>query len=172
MLSREGTRFFTNHYSPFTAVPAGGTPIAQSRATRPRVRSVPDVESDLIVARVIGLLGRLRDKGLRAIASFASGCRPADCGQVNEELVTIERFRENVERESQFSGADVIEFLLDFGIGNAMAKEAAAKSADLRADELRKEADELKCPAEGALHAQAAVETSTPRASDPPRVGP
>jgi hypothetical protein len=95
---------------------------------------------------------------------------PADCAQVTEQLVRTQHFREHVEQQSKFSGADVLAFLLDFGIGNAIAKDTALKSAELRAEELRKKENELNCSAEGSKHANAAAGALEPSSADAARM--
>ncbi len=82
---------------------------------------------------------------------------PADCGQVAARLEELQRFRKNIDQQSKFGSADVVAFLLDFGIGNAMAKNTAVKSAELASAELRKKADDLNCPAEESRHVAAPV---------------
>lgn len=54
------------------------------------------------------------------------------CKEINLELAKIDGFKEQVEKESQFSGRSVLSFLGDFGVGNVMEKNAAIKSADDR----------------------------------------
>jgi len=54
------------------------------------------------------------------------------CKEINLELAKIDGFKDQIEKESQFSGRSVLSFLGDFGIGNVMEKNAALKSADER----------------------------------------
>jgi len=54
------------------------------------------------------------------------------CKEIDLELAKIDGFKDQVQKESQFSGRSVLSFLGDFGVGNVMEKNAALKSADDR----------------------------------------
>ncbi len=54
------------------------------------------------------------------------------CREIDLELAKMRGFIEYVNKESEFSGKDVLAILGDLGIGNYMEKEAAIESADNR----------------------------------------
>lgn len=94
--------------------------------------------------------------GLVAMA-LASGCATKDygrmdathaattCAEIEEKLAEVNRFRTGIAEQSAFGAADVLALLIDFGIGNAMAKSAALRSADERAEQLRAQQRTLGC---------------------------
>ena len=79
------------------------------------------------------------------MGALADDAVPSDCTVLKARLAETDEFRKAVARESEFSGADVVAFLLDFGIGNAMAKDAALKSADERETRLKEKQREMGC---------------------------
>lgn len=128
----------------------------------------------LPVQKLLPPAGRSRRLVMRWLASsflllsfFLSGCAtkhygrladdatPSDCAAIAAQLAEIGQFRKAVARESEFSGADVVAFLLDFGIGNAMAKSEALKSADEREAQLKGKQQAMGCEAESVLRADA-----------------
>ena len=54
------------------------------------------------------------------------------CREIDLDLARTRGFVEHVNKESEFSGKDVLAFLGDFGIGNNMEKSAALESASTR----------------------------------------
>lgn len=87
---------------------------------------------------------------------LAADAVPRDCVSLEAQLFETARFREQVERTSAFGGADVLAFLIDFGIGNAMAKSSALKSAEERETRLKDGQRKLGCHEPGILSADAA----------------
>lgn len=69
------------------------------------------------------------------------------CREIELELAKTQGFIDHVNKESAFSGKDVLAFLGDFGIGNSLEKTAALESADARMKQLRTIQDRSKCPA-------------------------
>ncbi len=58
------------------------------------------------------------------------------CKEINLEIAKVNGFKDRVNKESAFSGADVLAVLGDLGIGNAMETDAAHESADSRLNDL------------------------------------
>ena len=58
------------------------------------------------------------------------------CREIDIEKAKAEGFIDQVNKESQFSGKDVLAFLGDFGIGNSLEKSAALESAMQRKEQL------------------------------------
>ncbi|HSQ04339.1 MAG TPA: hypothetical protein VLN59_09910 [Burkholderiales bacterium] len=69
-----------------------------------------------------------------------------DCREIDEQIVKAQAFINDVNRKSEFSGADVLAILIDFGIGNAIEKNAAIKSADDRIARLKDLRKSEGCP--------------------------
>lgn len=69
------------------------------------------------------------------------------CREIDLEMAKTQGFIDHVNKESAFSGKDVLAFLGDFGIGNSLEKTAALESADTRMKELRVIQSGKKCPA-------------------------
>jgi hypothetical protein len=59
------------------------------------------------------------------------------CREIELETARTQGFIEHVNKESEFSGRDVLAILGDFGIGNAMERSAALESAKNRIVQLR-----------------------------------
>lgn len=59
------------------------------------------------------------------------------CREIDLELAKTRGFVDHVNKESEFSGRDVLAILGDFGIGNNMEKSAALESANKRIEQLR-----------------------------------
>jgi hypothetical protein len=76
---------------------------------------------------------------------LAADAVPADCAALDAQVAEAEKFRAQVAHTSEFSGADVLAFLIDFGIGNAIEKSAALKSADEREEKLKERQAKLGC---------------------------
>lgn len=57
----------------------------------------------------------------------------------------VRGFMDHVNKESEFSGRDVLAILGDFGIGNNMEKSAAIESANKRLEQLRVQHNAKKC---------------------------
>lgn len=58
------------------------------------------------------------------------------CREIALDTARTNGFIERVTTESEFSGKDVLAFLGDFGIGNAMERQAAMESATARQKQL------------------------------------
>ncbi|MCY0388007.1 hypothetical protein OVY01_12325 [Robbsia sp. Bb-Pol-6] len=58
------------------------------------------------------------------------------CPEIDIETAKIDDFQRRVGQESQFDGRSALSFATDFGIGNAMEKSAAIKSANNRRNQL------------------------------------
>lgn len=58
------------------------------------------------------------------------------CREIDLETAKVRGFINHVNKESEFSGRDVLAILGDFGIGNAMERSAALDSANERLSEL------------------------------------
>lgn len=56
------------------------------------------------------------------------------CREIDLELARTRGFIDHVNKESEFSGRDVLAILGDFGIGNSMERTAALESANKRAE--------------------------------------
>ena len=59
------------------------------------------------------------------------------CREIDLEMAKVRGFIDHVNKESEFSGKDVLSILGDFGIGNSMEKSSAIESANNRLDALR-----------------------------------
>lgn len=59
------------------------------------------------------------------------------CRELELEIERTRGWLDRVNKESEFSGADVLAILGDFGIGNAMEKSAALKSGNDRLQQLQ-----------------------------------
>lgn len=55
-----------------------------------------------------------------------------NCREIELEAAKVRGFIDHVNKESEFSGRDVLAILGDFGIGNSMEKSAALESANKR----------------------------------------
>lgn len=60
------------------------------------------------------------------------------CREIDLEIAKVRGFIDGVNKESEFSGRDVLAVLGDFGIGNALEKSAVIESANNRLDALQK----------------------------------
>lgn len=69
------------------------------------------------------------------------------CREIALDRARTHGFIEKVNSESRFDSKDVLAFLGDFGIGNAMEKDAAMASATTRMKQLDELAAEKKCMA-------------------------
>ncbi len=67
------------------------------------------------------------------------------CREIDLEMAKVRGFIDHVNKESEFSGKDVLAILGDFGIGNSMEKSAAIESANNRLDLLRDLKSTKKC---------------------------
>ncbi len=67
------------------------------------------------------------------------------CREINLEMAKVRGFIDHVNKESEFSGKDVLAILGDFGIGNSMEKSAAIESANDRLDALRSLKTKKQC---------------------------
>ncbi len=68
-----------------------------------------------------------------------------DCEQIRVELAKIEEFQKQMAENSKINIASVGGFLGDFGLGNAMERNAASKSALKRQEELVQLQREKEC---------------------------
>lgn len=69
------------------------------------------------------------------------------CREIDLEMAKVRGFVDHVNKESEFSGRDVLAILGDFGIGNNLEKVAALESANKRLEQLRDQRDAKKCSA-------------------------
>ena len=67
------------------------------------------------------------------------------CREIDLEIAKVGGFVEHVNRESQFSGRDVLAILGDFGIGNGLEKSAALESAKSRSEMLNSLKKDKNC---------------------------
>ncbi len=71
------------------------------------------------------------------------------CREIDLELAKTRGFLDRVNKESEFSGRDVLAILGDFGIGNNLEKSAALESANTRIEQLQNLRGTKKCGATG-----------------------
>ena len=69
------------------------------------------------------------------------------CREIDLEIAKSQGFIDHVNKESEFSGRDVLAILGDFGIGNVMERSAALESANNRIAQLRDLRSAKKCGA-------------------------
>lgn len=69
------------------------------------------------------------------------------CREVELDLAKTSGFVDHVNKESEFSGLDVLAILGDFGIGNSLEKSAALESATKRIGQLHDLRAAKKCSA-------------------------
>lgn len=69
------------------------------------------------------------------------------CREIDLESAKVRGFIDHVNKESEFSGRDVLAILGDFGIGNGMEKSAALESAKKRLEQLGEQRNTKKCGA-------------------------
>jgi hypothetical protein len=69
------------------------------------------------------------------------------CREVDLDLAKTRGFIDQVNKESEFSGKDVLAILGDFGIGNNLEKTAALESANSRIASLGELRRTKQCPA-------------------------
>jgi hypothetical protein len=67
------------------------------------------------------------------------------CREMDLEIAKTRGFIDLVNKESEFSGRDVLAILGDFGIGNSMEKSAAIESANKRLEQLEGQRNTKKC---------------------------
>ena len=67
------------------------------------------------------------------------------CREIDLEAAKVRGFVDHVNKESEFSGRDVLAILGDFGIGNNMEKSAALESANKRLEQLHDQRNTKKC---------------------------
>ena len=67
------------------------------------------------------------------------------CREIDLEIAKTRGFIDQVNKESAFSGRDVLAILGDFGIGNSMEKSAALESANKRSEQLAELRTTKKC---------------------------
>lgn len=72
------------------------------------------------------------------------------CREIDLEVAKTRGFVDHVNKESEFSGRDVLAILSDFGIGNNMEKSAAIESGNARIEQLRDLRDKKVCTANSA----------------------
>lgn len=72
------------------------------------------------------------------------------CREIELESAKVRGFIDHVNKESEFSGRDVLAILGDFGIGNSMEKDAALKSAYIRSSQLDQQHTAKNCRASSA----------------------
>lgn len=69
------------------------------------------------------------------------------CREIDLETARVRGWIDHVNKESEFSGRDVLAFLGDFGIGNTLEKSAALESANARLQQLDELREAKKCSA-------------------------
>ncbi|MDP2070261.1 hypothetical protein [Methylotenera sp.] len=69
------------------------------------------------------------------------------CREIELETAKVRGFIDHVNKESEFSGRDVLAIIGDFGIGNGMEKSAALESANKRVEQLGEQRNTKKCGA-------------------------
>jgi hypothetical protein len=69
------------------------------------------------------------------------------CREIDLDIAKTRGFVDHVNKESEFSGKDVLAILGDFGIGNSMEKSAALESANNRLTQLGELRRTKVCPA-------------------------
>lgn len=69
------------------------------------------------------------------------------CREIELDTAKVQGFIDHVNKESEFSGRDVLAILGDFGIGNNLEKSAALESANTRLEQLRELRNAKKCDA-------------------------
>lgn len=69
------------------------------------------------------------------------------CREIDLETAKTRGFVDHVNKESEFSGKDVLAFLGDFGIGNNMERSSALESANSRITQLQALRAMKKCGA-------------------------
>jgi hypothetical protein len=69
------------------------------------------------------------------------------CREIELETAKVRGFVDHVNKESEFSGRDVLAILGDFGIGNSMEKSSALESANKRLEQLSEQRNAKKCGA-------------------------
>lgn len=69
------------------------------------------------------------------------------CREIELETAKVRGFIDHVNKESEFSGRDVLAILGDFGIGNIMEKSSALESANKRLEHLSEQRNAKKCGA-------------------------
>jgi len=69
------------------------------------------------------------------------------CREIELDLAKTSGFVDHVNKESEFSGLDVLAILGDFGIGNSLEKSAALESAAQRIEQLNNLRAAKKCSA-------------------------
>lgn len=67
------------------------------------------------------------------------------CREIDLEIAKTRGFIDHVNKESEFSGRDVLAILGDFGIGNNLEKSAALESGSKRIEQLRDLRAAKKC---------------------------
>jgi hypothetical protein len=67
------------------------------------------------------------------------------CHDIDLEIAKARGWLDTVNKESEFSGRDVLAILGDFGIGNAMERSAAVESANTRLDQLKTLRQDKNC---------------------------
>ena len=69
------------------------------------------------------------------------------CREIDLEIAKVRGFIDHVNKESEFSGLDVLAILGDFGIGNNLEKSSALESANKRIEQLNEQRNARKCSA-------------------------
>jgi hypothetical protein len=69
-----------------------------------------------------------------------------NCREIDIEISKVQSFMTQISTNSEIDGRSVLGFLGDFGIGNAMERSAAEKSAKQRLEELNALRVERNCP--------------------------
>ncbi|MBX3323701.1 MAG: hypothetical protein KF757_11985 [Phycisphaeraceae bacterium] len=72
--------------------------------------------------------------------------RELTCREINLELAKVDAFLDQISENAKIDGRSVLGFLGDFGIGNAMERNAAEKSARERREQLQELKTAKNCP--------------------------
>jgi hypothetical protein len=73
------------------------------------------------------------------------------CREIELEAARTQGFIDQVNKESEFSGRDVLAILGDFGIGNALERNAALESANNKLAQLQELRTSKKCTSVGPI---------------------
>ena len=68
-----------------------------------------------------------------------------DCLKIESELLKVKSFNQDVDNKSKIDALSILAFINDAGIGNALAKSSAHKSANLRYLQLQEASIANKC---------------------------
>lgn len=99
----------------------------------------------LIAGAAIGLGGCATKRYGRQIELSDVEKQSFGCKDLDIEIAKVRAFQDQVNKEG-FDGRDVLGILGDFGIGNAMERSDALKSAEKRLEQLNEQKRAKNCP--------------------------